>query len=204
MLAARRSARTPALQAQRCRAHPAWAASPAVRAWRTCAAVSEHGRGGPMPCAAGQASWAGTAPSPGRAMPLSQGHDRSSLSPAGTACAPLACSQEIVMSECQGTRPTRRCQHHFYGPAWREDGKTPSSANGDGVGRGDCPASCPPTEPRLASGEDTPRLGSACGPPRCAAARAARRGEADCYGRKRLGKRASRPMSTATADAILW
>ena len=32
MLAVRRSARTPAWQARRCRAHPAWAASPAVRA----------------------------------------------------------------------------------------------------------------------------------------------------------------------------
>jgi hypothetical protein len=34
-------------------------------------------------------------------------------SPAGTACAPLACSKEIVMRGRYGTRPTRRCQHHF-------------------------------------------------------------------------------------------
>src|SRR5262249_2823466 len=42
-------------------------------------------------------------------VPLPQG------SPAGTACAPLACSKEIVLRERHGTRPTRLCQHHFYG-----------------------------------------------------------------------------------------
>ena len=59
---------------------------------------------------------------------------RPQASPAGTACAPLACSREIVMSACQSTRPTRRCQPHFslaprrfvdarglIAPAWRQD-----------------------------------------------------------------------------------
>jgi hypothetical protein len=42
-------------------------------------------------------------------VPLPQG------SPAGTACAPRACSKGIVLRERHGTRPTRLCQHHFYG-----------------------------------------------------------------------------------------
>jgi hypothetical protein len=39
-------------------------------------------------------------------------------SPAGTACAPLACSTEIVMRGRHGTRPTCLCQHHFHLPPW--------------------------------------------------------------------------------------
>jgi len=38
---------------------------------------------------------------------------RPQSSPTGTACAPLACSKEVVMRGRHGTRPTRRCQHHF-------------------------------------------------------------------------------------------
>jgi hypothetical protein len=38
---------------------------------------------------------------------------RPQSSPTGNACAPLACSKEIVMRGRYGTRPTRRCQHHF-------------------------------------------------------------------------------------------
>ena len=52
------------------------------------------------------------------------------------------------MRECQGTRPTRRCQHHFYlsprllvdardliGPAWRQDGwsRLPLSGTTEGT-----------------------------------------------------------------------
>jgi len=37
-------------------------------------------------------------------------------SPAGTACAPLACSEEIVMRGRHDTRPTCLCQHHFHLP----------------------------------------------------------------------------------------
>jgi hypothetical protein len=35
-------------------------------------------------------------------------------SPAGTACAPLACSKEIVMRGRHGTRPICQCQHHVH------------------------------------------------------------------------------------------
>jgi hypothetical protein len=37
-------------------------------------------------------------------------------SPAGTACAPLACSKEIVMRGCYDTRPPYLCQQHFHLP----------------------------------------------------------------------------------------
>jgi hypothetical protein len=161
-----------------------------------------------MPCAAGQESWAGTATSPGLAMPLSQGHDRQSLSPAGLTRWYRLCAARVFQGDCYERAPWYAAHPPVSTPFLRarvalgwKDAIFCQRRRG---GKGDSPTSCPSAETRRSSGEDTPRLGSACGPPRCAAARAARRGEADCSGRKRLGKRASRPMSTGTADSILW
>jgi hypothetical protein len=58
-----------------------------------------------MPCAAGQASWAGTAPPPGLTMPLSQGHDRQSRSPAGLTRWSRLCAARVFHGDCHECVP---------------------------------------------------------------------------------------------------
>jgi|RhiMetdeSRZDD1v2_1073273.scaffolds.fasta_scaffold452873_2 hypothetical protein len=83
-----------------------------------------------MPYAAGQASWAGTAPPPGLTMPLSQGHDRPSRSPVGLTRWYRLCTTRVFQGDCYecvpgyaahppvstpffpGTATLRGCQGH--------------------------------------------------------------------------------------------
>jgi hypothetical protein len=138
---ARRSSRTQALQTRRCRdllspaaSQPsgqrghrhvprqlALAESPAVRAAPAprCASTGESDPGSgelvrsPGPGQRHPQDWRGRCRRATLASPA-----RPQGSPAGTACAPLACSKEIVMRGRQGTRPTRLCQDHFHLPPW--------------------------------------------------------------------------------------
>jgi hypothetical protein len=100
---------------------PAWAESPAVRDAPAprCASTGEGDPGrGQLVRSPGQGqrhpqAWRcrcrrATIASPARP----QG------SPAGTACAPLACSTEMVMRGRHDTRPTCLCQPHLHLPPW--------------------------------------------------------------------------------------
>jgi len=74
-------------------------------AWRTWAEVREHGRGWPRPSTAGQESWAGTATPPERAMPLSQGHNRQSRSPAELTHRYCLCAARVFQGDCHERAP---------------------------------------------------------------------------------------------------